>query len=40
VNAPLSGFSDGAREGLGKVALVTTVNAVAVLAYVLIFRRG
>jgi hypothetical protein len=39
INAPLSDLSDGAREALGKVALVTTLNAVAVLTYVLLFRR-
>ncbi|HYE19400.1 MAG TPA: hypothetical protein VEA69_13200 [Tepidisphaeraceae bacterium] len=40
MNAPLAGLSDGVREGLGKVAIVTTLNAVAVLLYVLIFRKG
>ena len=39
INAPLSGLSDAAREAVGKVALVTTLNAVAVLTYVLLFRR-
>jgi hypothetical protein len=39
VNSPLAGFPDRVREALGKVALVTTVNAVAVLTYVLLFRR-
>ena len=39
MNAPLSGLSDQAREAVGKVALVTTLNAVAVLTYVLLFRR-
>ena len=40
MNAPLAGLSDGAREALGKIAIVTTLNAVAVLLYVLIFRKG
>jgi hypothetical protein len=39
VNSPLGNLSDRVREALGKVALVTTMNAVAVLTYVLIFRR-
>jgi hypothetical protein len=39
VNSPLAGLSDEIREALGKVALVTTLNAVAVLTYVLVFRR-
>jgi hypothetical protein len=39
LNAPLDACPDGVREALGKVAVVTLVNAVAVLAYVLIFRR-
>jgi hypothetical protein len=40
MNAPLAGLSDGVREALGKIAIVTTLNAVAVLLYVLIFRKG
>lgn len=39
LNAPLSGLPDSVREALGKVALVTTFNSLAVLLYVLIFRR-
>jgi hypothetical protein len=39
MNAPLSGLSDTVREALGKIAIVTSVNAVAVLTYVLLFRR-
>jgi hypothetical protein len=39
LNAPLAGLSAGVREALGKIAIVTAVNAVAVLVYVLIFRR-
>jgi hypothetical protein len=37
-NAPFAALSEGKRESLGKIAVVTMVNAVAVLLYVLIFR--
>jgi hypothetical protein len=40
INAPMNFFSDEVREGMGKVALVTTFNAAAVLVYVMVFRRG
>jgi hypothetical protein len=39
INAPMNFFSDEVREGMGKVALVTTFNAAAVLVYVMLFRR-
>lgn len=39
INAPLAGLSDGVRTAIGKIAIVTTFNAVGVLLYVLIFRR-
>jgi hypothetical protein len=39
INYPLLMCSDGVRETLGKVALLTLFNSVAVLIYVLLFRR-
>jgi two-component system chemotaxis sensor kinase CheA len=39
INSPLDGLSPSVRAGIGKVALVTTVNAVGVFLYVLLFRR-
>ena len=39
INAPMLLFSDEVREGMGKVAIVTTFNAAAVLVYVMAFRR-
>jgi hypothetical protein len=39
INSPLDGLSNSVRAAIGKVALVTTVNAVGVFLYVLIFRR-
>jgi len=39
LNAPLAGLPDGVRRAIGTVALVTTVNAIGVIAYVLLFRR-
>jgi hypothetical protein len=38
LNAPLDAMSESARDALGKAAILTLVNAVAVLLYVLIFR--
>jgi hypothetical protein len=38
INAPFAACSQGVRETLGKVAIITLVNALAVLLYVLIFR--
>ena len=39
VNAPLDSFPDHVREVVGKIAILTTVNALSVLVYVLFFRR-
>lgn len=39
ISAPLDMLPDGVRAGIGKVALVTFFNAVAILLYLLIFRR-
>lgn len=39
VNAPLSSVPESVREAMGKVAIVTLVNAIAVLIYVLLFRQ-
>ncbi len=39
VNAPLAGLSDGVRMAIGKVAIVTTFNAIGVFVYVMLFRR-
>lgn len=38
INAPFSGLSDQTRDVLGQIGLITLVNALAILAYVLIFR--
>lgn len=40
LSAPLSIFPPGVRDLIGKAAIVTLLNAVAILAYVLIVRRG
>jgi hypothetical protein len=39
LNKPLSACSDAVREALGKVAIMTLINALAILVYVL-FLRG
>jgi len=39
INSPMDFFSDEVREAMGKVAIVTTFNAAAVLVYVMVFRR-
>jgi hypothetical protein len=39
INSPLDGLSYSVRAAIGKVALVTTVNALGVFLYVLLFRR-
>ena len=39
INAPLSACSDTLREGLGKVAIMTLFNALAILLYVLFLRK-
>jgi hypothetical protein len=38
INAPFAGLSDRRRAALGKAAIITLINAVAVLMYVLLFR--
>lgn len=39
LNAPFAGLSEQTRMALGKVAIVTFLNAVAVLVYVMYFRE-
>lgn len=39
INSPLDSCPDPVREAVGKVAILTAVNAVAVLVYVLFFRH-
>lgn len=39
LNAPLHFLSERMREALGKVAIVTLVNAIAVLLYAILFRK-
>jgi hypothetical protein len=39
INAPLKLFPDTVRDALGKVAILTLMNAVGVLLYVLLFRK-
>ena len=39
VNAPISSASDAFRDALGKIAILTLVNSIAVLIYVLFIRR-
>jgi hypothetical protein len=39
LSAPLDPWPDQLRDLIGKVGLLTLINALAVLAYVLIFRR-
>ncbi len=39
LNAPLEMLPDTVRDAIGKVAVVTLVNSVAVIAYVMLFRR-
>ena len=38
ISLPLSYCGDGVRDTLGKIAVVTLVNALAILLYILIFR--
>jgi hypothetical protein len=40
MNRPLAACSDGVREALGKVAIMTLINALAILVYVLFLRRS
>ena len=39
INAPVARFGDDARSLIGKVAILTLLNAVLLLLYLLIFRR-
>jgi hypothetical protein len=39
INAPLDACPQGVRDTIGKAAIITMINAVAVLAYVAFFRR-
>jgi hypothetical protein len=39
LNAPLKACPDGVRDALGKVAILTLMNSVGVLVYLLLFRR-
>ena len=39
INAPLEACPDAVRDLIGKIAILTTFNAVALLLYVLLFRR-
>jgi len=39
LNAPLAACSDTVRESLGKVAIMTLINALAILLYVMFLRR-
>ena len=39
INSPLDSCPDHVREAIGKIAILTAVNAMAVLAYVLFFRH-
>jgi hypothetical protein len=39
INAPLDAFPESVRNLVGKVAILTTINALSILAYVFFFRR-
>jgi hypothetical protein len=39
INAPMRFLSDSLREAIGKIAILTTCNAAAVIVYVMVFRR-
>jgi hypothetical protein len=39
LNSPLDALPDPIREAMGKIALVTLLNAIVVIGYVLICRR-
>jgi len=39
INSPFAGLPDATRSVLGKVAIVTLINAAAVLVYVTVFRK-
>jgi hypothetical protein len=38
MNAPFAGLGDGLRDVIGQIAIITLVNALAVLLYVILFR--
>ena len=40
INAPLEACPSALRDFIGKAAIITLVNAAAVLLYVMLFRRG
>ena len=40
LNAPLAGTSDGVRDAIGKVAILTLINAIGILLYVILFRKA
>ncbi|MGB7158608.1 MAG: hypothetical protein WBD40_11115 [Tepidisphaeraceae bacterium] len=40
MNAPLNFLPQGARDVLGQIAILTLVNAIAVLIYVFVFRKS
>ena len=40
LNAPLGLFPSSVRETIGKVAILTLFNAIAVIIYVIVFRRA
>ena len=39
LNAPFAAMPNALRESLGKIAILTLFNSIAVLVYVIIFRR-
>jgi hypothetical protein len=39
INAPMDAYPDSLREGLGWIGVVTFLNAIAVLIYVMLFKR-
>lgn len=39
MNSPLAGCSDPVREAVGKIAILTTANAILILAYLLFLRK-
>jgi hypothetical protein len=38
INAPLESLPESVRDVIGKIAIVTLINAAAVIAYVMLFR--
>src|SRR5262249_11517448 len=39
LNAPFNSFPDSIRDTLGQIGIVTMINALAVLLYIILFRR-